>query len=1052
MSRTAPARRTRTRAALLAAVLAAATGAGLVPGAVAAPGAPVPGIDQLDLDPTWRTAPRAETVVAVGAGGYAHRAEDSDQHSGELMEWTDFATGASRSLGYGNGNDAFGEFGTGGRYTYADQGTGSASVVDLETGATTTLRVPEDSGYRGLIGDRLLFQQYEPGTSLQSTRGYVLRSAADPNGPSVPVTGWPDGANLHMARLVAGAPGTAVLRFTRGTSGMNKDSLLGLVDLTTGQLRVLEEPTAANGVLVAGVTVTADRIAWVDPDRTVHIRPLADLTGPETSYPLPAGLNATRIGLVGDWLLTTAEPTIQGQALTRRLVAVSPTGEQRTLLAGAEERITQLGDGSGTAAVTGGTSATDWAVLKAVPGKGGGAPVLEKLRTVAPLPVDVAALALGMGRLTTVEQDSGTEAGFRTRTLPVGPLHTGQSAPVSGGTEPGAQWYDTPLFDAGDGRTVSSPRNANQPRTVVSRTADGRTTRVAVDPVGQVADAFGRWAVYQTGTAVTHGELAGDGQTLVLDLDGRREVSRQKQVAAALWGDTLYTGTATAGQIARKDLATGKTLGTLTTGTACAPTELQTAGRWLYWACAGYTKQGVLDLKNPSAPVRVALPAGSYRGGLLGDGYFVDESGSYLRVTPFATGKAGTAYTLTRADTVTGLRRVAWTVDRFGGAVAYRGADQRVHAVWTDLPTSDLTAASASVPASLRMPGTWKASWTLSKPAASYEFTVRDAYSWKAVRTVRAGETRGRIDVTWDGRNAAGLPAPNGPYAWELRATTADGKGRDLVASGRFPVTGSRPAYRDLAGHDALGDLLAVDAAGAVSLYRGNGYGTFAARTPGSGSAFPSGTLLVPFGDVNADGCADVLGRVGGDLRAYRPGCGKVVTASSPYTTIGSGWSQYDVLTSPGDVNADGYADLIARQTTTGDMYFYAGTADHRLKARVRVGTNWKLYKKITGAGDLDGDGRGDLVAVDGAGALWAYYGTSTGGVTARVRIGGGWQIYSALQGTGDLDGDGDGDLVARDTSGRLYAYYSHGRGRTGDRYLPRELVGSGWNTFRTLF
>ncbi|MFE6227604.1 FG-GAP-like repeat-containing protein [Streptomyces sp. NPDC057854] len=1055
MSRTAPARRTRTRAALLAAVLAAATGAGLVPSAVAAPGAPVPGIDQLDLDPTWRTAPRAETVVAVGAGGYAHRG------ARKVVEWTDFATGTSRSLGSGQGNGAFGEFGTGGRYLWVDQDFGSSAILDLETGTTTDLSVPKDTSYRGLVGDRMLFQQYEPGTSLGSTVGFFIRSAASPNGASVPVTGWPAGADLHMARLVAGTQGLAVLRFGLRETGVEGDHL-GLVDLTTGRMQVLKEPTAADITLDAGVTVTTERIAWVDPDRTVHIRHRADLTGPEISYPLPAGLSAVRIGLVGDWLLTTAEPSPTAEVvttstdLTRRLVALSPTGEQQTLLAGAEERITQLGDGSGTAAVTGGTSATDWAVLKAVPGKGGGAPVLEKLRTVAPVPTEVVALALGMGRLTTLERDGSKSPDFKTRSLPVGPLHTGQSAPVQSGSEAGAQWLETPVFDSGDGRTVAAPRITDATRTVVSRRTTGQTTRVPVGQPGgsqdgEIADTFGRWAVFQTGLHV-NGEPVKVGETLVLDMDGQKIVSRQKQVAAALWGDTLYTGTATAGQIARKDLATGKTLGTLTTGTACAPTELQTAGRWLYWACAGYTKQGVLDLKNPSAPVHIAL-TGSFHGGLLGDGYFVDQHNPpYLRVTPFHTGKAGTPYILTQAEPVHGLRRVAWTVDRFGGAVAYRGADQRVHAVWTDLPTSDLTAASASVPASLRMPGTWKASWTLSKPAASYEFTVRDAYSWKAVRTVRAGETRGRIDVTWDGRNAAGLPAPNGPYAWELRATTADGKGRDLVASGRFPVTGSRPAYRDLAGHDALGELLAVDAAGAVSLYRGNGYGTFAARTPGSGSAFPSGTLLVPFGDVNADGCADVLGRVGGDLRAYRPGCGKVVTASSPYTTIGSGWSQYDVLTSPGDVNADGYADLIARQTTTGDMYFYAGTADHRLKARVRVGTNWKLYKKITGAGDLDGDGRGDLVAVDGAGALWAYYGTSTGGVTARVRIGGGWQIYSALQGTGDLDGDGDGDLVARDTSGRLYAYYSHGRGRTGDRYLPRELVGSGWNTFRTLF
>ncbi|MFF9472745.1 FG-GAP-like repeat-containing protein [Streptomyces roseolus] len=1051
MSRTAPARRARTRVALLAAVLAV-TGAGLAPGAAAAPGAPVAGIDQVDVEPLLRTAPRAETVLAAGPRGYAHRAEGS----GTGVEWTDHASGTSRPLGHGDGNDAFAEFGTGGRYAYVERGVGAYGVLDLELGTTTALTVPQDASYRGLVGDRLLFQQYVPGTSLGSTSGYFLRAASAPNGASVPVTGWPAGADLHGARLVAGAEGVAVLRFTVGVPGTDRDSRLGLVDLATGRMEVLAEATAADGALVAGVAVTAERIAWVDPDRNVHIRYRADLTGPELRHPLPAGLDATRIGLAGDWLLTTAEPRRAGESLTRALVAVSPAGVPQTLLTGAEERITQLADGSGVA-VVGGTSATDWAVLKAVPGKGGAAPALEKLRPVAPLPARVESLALGMGRLTTLDHDGPKGPGFHSRTLPAGPLHTGQSAPAWAGAETGMEWNAPPLHDTGDGRVVSFPRIPGAARAVVSRTTTGttagRTTRVPVDRDGRIADAFGRWTVFQTGTPARYGELAGDGETLVLDLDAQKTVSRQPQTAAAVWGDTLYTGTGGTGDVAREDLATGKALGTVATGAGCPLTELQTAGRWLYWSCAGYAKQGVLDLRNPAAPIRVALPAGAARGGLLGDGYFVDQgSGSYLRVTPFPTGKAGTPFDLTRAETVPGDRRVTWTVDRFGGAVAYRGADQRVHVVWTDVPASDLKAAASSIPAGLRMPGTWKASWALSKPASQYEVNVVDAYSFKPLKTFRGTETRGRIDVTWDGRNAAGLPAPNGPYAWEVRALTADGKGRDLYASGRITVSGSRPAFRDLAGADAQGDLLGVNTTGAVSLYRGNGLGGLSARTTATGAAFPAGTLLVPFGDVNGDGCADVLGRVGNELRAYRPGCGKVVTASSPYTALGAGWAQYDVLTPPGDVDADGHQDLIARQTTTGDMYFYAGTADHRLKTRVRIGTDWRLYKRITGAGDLDGDGRGDLLGVDGSGVLWVYFGTPSGGVTPRVRVGGGWQVYTAVQGVGDLNGDGTPDLVARDASGRLYAYYAHDRGRTSAPYGPRELIGTGgWNTFRTL-
>ncbi|MFF0429904.1 FG-GAP repeat domain-containing protein [Streptomyces sp. NPDC004520] len=239
-----------------------------------------------------------------------------------------------------------------------------------------------------------------------------------------------------------------------------------------------------------------------------------------------------------------------------------------------------------------------------------------------------------------------------------------------------------------------------------------------------------------------------------------------------------------------------------------------------------------------------------------------------------------------------------------------------------------------------------------------------------------------------------------------------------------------------------------MDTAGLVSLYKGTGYGTLSARIAGTGAKFATSSVLVPFGDVNADGCADVLVRVGDQLRAYRPGCDKVVSASSPYTVIGSGWGQYDVLTSPGDLNGDGYTDLVARQASTGDVYFYGGTADHRVKSRVRIGTNWKLYKKLLGAGDLNGDGRGDLLGVDASGVLWRYYSTATGGVTARVKAGTGWGIYSSLVGVGDLSGDGCADLVARDTTGKLFAYDGTCRGTYGSR----RLVGSGWNTFKALF
>ncbi|MFJ8663068.1 FG-GAP-like repeat-containing protein [Streptomyces sp. NPDC093795] len=1035
-------RYSRARIAVLATTLLV-SGIGLSPAAAAST---VVGVDQVDITPNWRTVPRQETVLAVGPTGYAHRTEDADEHSGEETRWTDFASGESVPLGYGTGNDSFGEWGTGGRYVYLQRGIGTHFVRDVLTGGEQPLTVPADTSFRGILGETLLFQQYEPGSSHGTTTGHFLRRVGDPDGTTIPVTGWPEGFDPHEARLAAGDGDTAVLRFkspvSYGYTG------LGVVDLRTGSMRVITSATPSADVFVGAVTMTPERIAWVDSARTVHIRRLADLDGLETTFPLPEGFASGDVGLVGDWVLAFSDASGTDAALHRRLVAFSPTGAPHPLLERAEGEATQVGDGSGVA-VVGGTSATDWSLLKVVPGKAGGAPVLEKLRSLEPLPAKIDGLALGAGRLTTLEHDGPKGRGFYGRTLPVGPVHTGQSAPAWQGVEADAEWRKTPLFDSGDGRTVSLPRIPYTARAVVARSGTGRTTRVTVDQDGRIADAFGRWAVFQTGTPTFPGELDPDGKTVVVDLDTSTEVSRQSQTAAALWGDTLFTGTATVGEVARKDLATGKDLGRITTGSGCPLTELQTAGgRWLYWACGQYAQQGVVDLWRGA---RIALPPSYGGGGLLGDGYFVDHQyDSYLRITDFSGGTAKAPRPLVDTRPVHGDRREAWTVDRFGGGVAYKDPENRVHVVWPGVPTSDLTAASASVPATMLMRDGWKASWTgLSKPASIWQLTIRDRYTGNPVRSFGAYETRGgRIDVSWDGRTAAGKAVANGSYTWHVQVNSADGQGRDLSRTGVVTVHGGKPAWRDMAGNDTQGDLLVMDTAGLVSMYRGDGYEGLSARIAGTGAKFATTSVLVPFGDVNGDGCGDVLARVGDQLRAYRPGCGKVVSASSPYTLIGSGWGQYDALTSPGDANGDGYADLIARQTSTGDMYFYAGTADHRLKTRLRIGTNWKLYKKVVGAGDLNGDGRGDLLGVDAAGALWRYDGTATGGVTGRVKIGPGWSVYSSLVGVGDISGDGCADLTARDTAGRLYSYAGTCRGTYGSRFL----IGGGWNTFKSLF
>ncbi|MFJ5550033.1 FG-GAP repeat domain-containing protein [Streptomyces sp. NPDC093225] len=168
-------------------------------------------------------------------------------------------------------------------------------------------------------------------------------------------------------------------------------------------------------------------------------------------------------------------------------------------------------------------------------------------------------------------------------------------------------------------------------------------------------------------------------------------------------------------------------------------------------------------------------------------------------------------------------------------------------------------------------------------------------------------------------------------------------------------------------------------------------------------------------------------------------------TATLAPSWTGTGWQAYDRVVAADDLNRDGRPDLIAR-TPSGDVFLYRSNGSatgNPFSARAKVASGWWGYDQVIGAGDLDRDGVGDVLARDRSGILWYYKGTgsATAPFKGRVKVGSGWNTFSKIIAQGDQDGDGRADLMTLKPSGDVYYYLSKG----GGAFWPRSTWGNGW-------
>ncbi|MFC8536954.1 FG-GAP-like repeat-containing protein [Streptomyces sp. NPDC057249] len=232
-------------------------------------------------------------------------------------------------------------------------------------------------------------------------------------------------------------------------------------------------------------------------------------------------------------------------------------------------------------------------------------------------------------------------------------------------------------------------------------------------------------------------------------------------------------------------------------------------------------------------------------------------------------------------------------------------------------------------------------------------------------------------------------------------------------------------------------ELMARTKGGTLYWYYAKNNGKLSARIKASDSGGWAGATINFPSSLDNDGMADLMETYNGTL--YNEG-----------SSLGGGWSGYTAIVGPGDLNADGRGDLLGR-TKSGDLYLFKGNGyGTKLASRIKVGYGFNTYNKIVGAGDLSGDGIADVVARDTKGNLYLYKGTgsATKPLKARVKIGYGYNTYKQFAATGDLDGDGFADLVGVDGKGNVYRYSSTGTGKVEKRVK----IGYGWDIYNGLY
>ncbi|HQO19583.1 MAG TPA: FG-GAP-like repeat-containing protein [Acidobacteriota bacterium] len=303
----------------------------------------------------------------------------------------------------------------------------------------------------------------------------------------------------------------------------------------------------------------------------------------------------------------------------------------------------------------------------------------------------------------------------------------------------------------------------------------------------------------------------------------------------------------------------------------------------------------------------------------------------------------------------------------------------------------------------------------------------------------------------FEGRANVYLGASTGPAASAEWAATGEAANNNFGYSVATAGDVNGDGYADV----IVGAYGANSQAGKAYLYLGGPSGlSSSAGWTRSGEAASNrfGWSVATAGDVNGDGYSDVIvsaiGANGWAGKAYLYlGGASGLSASAGWTRSGEAANNYFgySVTTAGDVNGDGYSDVIvgayAVNSYAGKAYLYLGGA-----SGLSASAGWTRSGETAGdyfgysiatAGDVNGDGYSDVIvgayaANSFVGKAYLYLGgasglSATAGWTRSGEAGGDYFGVSVAT-AGDVNGDGYSDVIvgaygANSVTGKAYLY-----------------------------